>query len=195
MFLKRAFDIVVSLIGVVLLMPLLLTVVIVSLIANGAPVFFLQKRVGYNGRHFKVIKFRTMAVAADIKDIFTLGESQRTTKIGKILRKTKIDEIPQLFNVLRGDMSLVGPRPEVPEWVKVYPERWARVHKVLPGITDPASLVYRNEEIILSESEDPKRMYRNVILPHKLALYERYVRERSLKSDVCIIFKTVKALF
>jgi lipopolysaccharide/colanic/teichoic acid biosynthesis glycosyltransferase len=129
------------------------------------------------------------------KGSFDAGNSSRVTSVGRILRKTKMDELPQLFNVLMGNMSLVGPRPEVEKWTRVYPERWDRVLMVKPGITDNASIEFRDEEELLAESENPEETYRNFILPIKLKLYEQYVDSHSLKGDVEILIKTVKAVF
>ena len=126
---------------------------------------------------------------------FDAGATDRITGIGKILRKTKIDELPQLFNVLRGEMSFVGPRPEVQKWVSIYPERWEKILTVRPGITDNASIEFRNEEEILAASENPEKTYRDVILPLKLTFYESYVDNHSIAGDLYIIWKTFIALF
>jgi lipopolysaccharide/colanic/teichoic acid biosynthesis glycosyltransferase len=122
---------------------------------------------------------------------FDAGNKSRITRIGFFLRKTKLDELPQLWNVLIGDMSIVGPRPEVRKWVEAYPERWAEVLRVKPGITDPASIYYRNEEELLAKTYEPEAYYRDHILPHKLDLYEEYVRTRSLLGDIYLILKTI----
>lgn len=122
---------------------------------------------------------------------FDAGDKSRITKIGSFLRKTKLDELPQLWNVLIGDMSIVGPRPEVRKWVDVYPDRWAKVLTVKPGITDPASIYYRNEEELLAQADDPMACYRDQVLPHKLDLYEEYVRTRTFWGDILLIFKTI----
>jgi len=122
---------------------------------------------------------------------FDAGNTSRVTQVGRLLRKTKLDELPQLWNVLVGDMSLVGPRPEVRKWVEVYPERWARVHTIRPGITDPASIEFRNEEEILAAAENPEATYREVILSQKLALYIDYVDRHSFWGDLGILVKTV----
>lgn len=126
---------------------------------------------------------------------FEPGNLGRVTPIGRFMRRTKLDELPQLLNVLKGDMSLVGPRPEVKKWVAVYPERWAVVHSVRPGITDPSSLIYRKEEELLADSTEPEKVYQEEILPHKLALYEEYVRENNIFTDFAIIVKTVFSVF
>jgi lipopolysaccharide/colanic/teichoic acid biosynthesis glycosyltransferase len=125
---------------------------------------------------------------------FDAGDDSRVTGIGKMLRATKLDELPQLWNVLKGDMSFVGPRPEVRKWVNTYSERWEHVHRVKPGITDPASIVYRNEEELLAAAEDPEECYRCEILPRKLDLYEKYIREQSLWLDFKILAQTAIAV-
>jgi len=155
-------------------------------------VLFRQTRVGRNGKDFILNKFRTMTFSEEgSKGSFDVGNKSRVTRIGSILRKTKLDELPQLWNVFKGDMSFVGPRPEVRQWVDVYPERWARILTVKPGITDPASIYYRNEEELLALSDDPVIYYRDHILLHKLALYEDYVRTRSFCGDIYLILETI----
>jgi lipopolysaccharide/colanic/teichoic acid biosynthesis glycosyltransferase len=162
---------------------------------DGPPVLFRHARIGKAGRSFELLKFRTMAVAAGAeKGSFDLGSSSRVTRLGALLRRTKLDELPQLWNVLKGEMSLVGPRPEVPRWVEAYPERWARVLTIRPGITDPASIEFRNEEAILAAASDPEATYRDVVLPRKLDLYERYVTERSFRGDLGILARTLSAV-
>ena len=155
------------------------------------PVFFRQKRGGMGGGFFDILKFRSMKPKEkkDGKD-FDPGDSMRVTSVGKILRKTKLDELPQLINVLRGEMSLVGPRPEVRRYIELYPERWEKVLSVKPGITDPASIVYRDEEEILAAVEDPEKEYCDNLLPRKLDLYEQYVDSISLSGDFIILVKT-----
>lgn len=122
---------------------------------------------------------------------FDAGDTSRITKVGAFLRRTKLDELPQLWNVFKGDMSFVGPRPEVRKWVDAYPERWVKVLTVKPGITDPASIYYRNEGELLAQADDPVACYRDRILPHKLDLYEEYVRTRTFWGDIALIFKTI----
>ncbi len=192
---KRLFDFTNALIGLLLLGPVLMIVWIAVVLETGLPGLFRQQRVGRSGREFQLFKFRTMTVKSGTEHgSFDAGSAARVTRIGKLLRKTKLDEIPQLWNVLIGDMALVGPRPEVRKWVEVYPDRWAKVLTVRPGITDPASIVYRNEEEILAGSTDPERTYREEILPHKLSLYEAYVHTRSFLGDIGIIFKTLQVV-
>jgi lipopolysaccharide/colanic/teichoic acid biosynthesis glycosyltransferase len=192
---KRLFDTVLSCLGLLLLSPLLLIVAGMILFWDESPIFFRQIRVGRNGKDFILIKFRTMTISQEgFKGSFDVGNKNRVTRIGAFLRKTKLDELPQLWNVFKGDMSFVGPRPEVRQWVDVYPERWARILAVKPGLTDPASIYYRNEEELLAQADDPVIYYRDHILPHKLALYEDYVRTRSFCGDIYLILKTIFAL-
>jgi AATGal transferase len=193
---KRVCDILGAGIGFLAVSPLLVGVAFCLRIIDGSPVFFRQQRVGRFGNTFRLTKFRTMSRSnLAQKGRFDAGDRARITPLGKILRKAKLDELPQLWNVLKGDMSLVGPRPEVPEWVAVYPARWKTVLQVRPGITDNASIQFRNEEDLLAQAENPRKLYREVILPKKLDLYEQYVREHSVKEDLRIILKTLKSLF
>lgn len=189
---KRIFDIIASILLILLLIvPLSIVSILIKLTMPG-PIFFIQQRVGKNGILFKLIKFRTMKVAEDKSGgSFDAGDSSRITPFGKFLRKTKIDELPQLFNVLLGDMSLVGPRPEVKIWTEVYPEKWAIVHRVRPGITDEASIVFRNEEELLKSALNPNEVYKNQILPQKLSLYIKYVHNQSFFNDFKIIVRTI----
>jgi len=190
--LKRIFDFTVSLVSLILLSPFFILIMAGIIIFDGRPVLFRQMRVGVNGSGFMLNKFRTMRVIRGAASgTFDAGDTSRITKIGAFLRKTKLDELPQLWNVFKGDMSLVGPRPEVRKWVDAYPERWAKVLTVKPGITDPASIYYRNEEELLAQADDPVACYRDQILPHKLDLYEEYVRTRTFLGDIFLIFKTI----
>ena len=192
---KRVFDFVVSIVGLVILLPVFCLIAFAILIAEGKPVLFRQIRVGAEGKDFKILKFRTMSVSASAgTGSFDLGSSLRVTGVGKILRRTKLDELPQLWNVLCGDMSLVGPRPEIRQWVSAYPDDWSYIHKIRPGITDPASIIYRNEEAILESADDPVSVYRDKILPQKLELYKRYVDEQSFWGDIVIMIKTLKSV-
>jgi lipopolysaccharide/colanic/teichoic acid biosynthesis glycosyltransferase len=204
---KRIFDMVCSFVGLILLSPVLGVVAACILVGDGWPVLFRQTRVGRYGRPFVLFKFRTMRAPDSrgrISDLgrpmsetgatFDAGNRSRVTRVGRVLRKWKLDELPQLWNVLNGEMSLVGPRPEIHQWVEAYPEQWARVLTVQPGITDPASIEFRNEEELLARADDPQRHYREVILPRKLDLYEAYVRTRSFFGDVGIILRTLAAL-
>jgi lipopolysaccharide/colanic/teichoic acid biosynthesis glycosyltransferase len=189
---KRTFDILAALAGLALLSPLFVLITLAVWLGSGFPVLFRQARVGAGGRAFRLVKFRTMSVLKGSENgSFDAGSVSRVTPFGRFLRKTKLDELPQLWNVLTGDMSLVGPRPEISQWAEAYPERWARVLTVRPGITDPASIVYRNEEELLARSADPARTYRDLILPHKLDLYENYVRTRTFFGDFKILIQTL----
>jgi len=190
--LKRAMDVCAALVGGSILCPLFLTVALAVVLNSGFPIFFRQERVGRGGRGFRLAKFRTMTVLKEAEHgSFDAGSTRRVTTVGRFLRKSKLDELPQLWNVLVGDMSIVGPRPEVRKWVDVYPERWAQVHAVRPGITDPASIRYRNEEDLLAAAQDPEAFYRDEILPRKLVLYEAYVQHHSLMGDLAIVFRTL----
>ena len=194
---KRAFDAAFSLLGLVCLLSGFLLIAVLILILDGRPVLFRQTRIGRAGRPFSLFKFRTMipASAEGGGGGFEPGDSRRVTSFGRFLRRTKIDEWPQLFNVLKGDMSMVGPRPEVPKWVAAYPRRWAAVHRVKPGITDPASIVFRNEEELLAAAADPEALYRNEILPRKLDLYEQYAEgPPRFGRDLGLILKTIAAV-
>ncbi len=192
---KRIFDIFVSASALVVLSPVLVMAAIaVAATSTGGPLF-RQARVGRHGVHFTILKFRSMTVpAAKSPTEFTPGHTARITRVGHILRKSKIDELPQLWNVFVGDMSIVGPRPEVPAWTKVYPERWEIVLSVRPGITDPASIVFRDEEEILAAAPDPDECYRSEILPRKLDLATEYAIRRTLLGDLKIVMRTVLAV-
>lgn len=192
---KRLFDILVALVAVLLFLPIGLFVSLMIVTDSGLPVFFRQKRVGLFGQEFLLYKFRTMALLPGSENgSFDAGNSRRVTRVGRWLRRTKLDEWPQFFNVLKGDMSIVGPRPEVKKWTMVYPERWEIVHRVKPGITDNASVLFRHEEEMLSASASPEITYRDEILPQKLDLYIRYVNANSLSTDILIILKTALAV-
>jgi len=189
---KRFFDIFTALIGSLFLGPIFFGISIVILVADGRPVFFKQYRVGRNGVDFLLLKFRTMCVEKGAEaGQFDAGDCSRVTSVGKFLRRTKLDELPQIWNVLKGEMSVVGPRPEIRKWVEAYPNRWQEVLMVRPGITDPASIRFRNEEELLAKASDPEAEYREVILPQKLALYEEYVADASFFGDLALIFKTI----
>lgn len=193
--LKRLFDILISAFGLMILSPLLFVISVSVLFFDGLPILFRQKRMGLYGREFILLKFRTMTVRRGSESgTFDAGSVVRVTRLGHFLRRTKLDELPQLWNVLVGDMSLVGPRPEVRKWTEVYPERWALVLSVKPGITDPASIVFRNEENLLAAASDPENEYRCVILPRKLSLYEDYLHNPTFWGDLCILFRTLVAL-
>lgn len=192
---KRFVDLTLSGVGLILAMPLMAVLAVLTKLDSPGPVLFRQVRAGRHGRDFILLKFRSMTVKPSASQgEFEAGNVSRVTRVGRILRTTKLDELPQLLNVLKGDMSLVGPRPEVRKWVEAYPGRWARVLTVRPGITDPASIAYRNEETLLAASRDPERTYREVILPRKLDMYDTYVEKQSFFGDVAILFLTIWAV-
>ena len=193
--LKRLFDMAASGICLLLLAPLLLALAMWIKYDSSGPVFFLQERVGLCGKLFRIIKFRSMRQHHAGPQI-TVGADARITRSGRFIRAYKLDELPQLINVLLGDMSLVGPRPEVPRYVALYPaDVRDEVLSVRPGMTDLASVQYRSESDLLAASSDPELTYTTVILPAKLALYQQYVRQRSLWLDVRIIGMTLGILF
>jgi lipopolysaccharide/colanic/teichoic acid biosynthesis glycosyltransferase len=192
--LKRAFDLLLSAVILVLMSPVMAIAVLSILLESGRPVFFSQVRVGRQFRKFRILKFRTMVVRNDGPSVTVAGD-RRITKIGAILRKSKLDELPQFWNVIRGDMSIVGPRPEVPEYVDLFRQRYQRILSVRPGITDFASIYYRNEEELLSRSNNPLTEYRNRVLPAKLDLADKYIRERSAWRDLRIIALTALVAF
>ena len=189
---KRILDIFASLFLIVLLAPLMLVIVLLVAFSSPGGAFFRQVRTGRFGSSFKLLKFRTMRTTHEAEtESFDAGDTSRVTSVGRILRRTKLDELPQLWNVLIGDMSLVGPRPEVPTWTKVHSERWATVLTVRPGITDPASIMFRFEEEILSRADDPEACYRDEILPRKLDLSEQYVQNQTFHGDLIILARTL----
>lgn len=196
MFIKRLFDLLLVIPSLVLLSPFFLVIALFIKLDSKGAVVFKQTRVGLHGKHFLVLKFRTMVVDAEQKGkkITTSGDA-RITKVGFFLRKYKIDELPQLFNVLKNEMSLVGPRPEVPEYVEFYPKETKRIiFSVLPGITDRASIEYRDENEILANSIDPVKDYRDKVLPIKLEYYKKYVEEQSLWVDFSLIISTLNVV-
>ena len=188
---KRLFDIVLSSIMLIMLSPFLVLIAFSIAIGSRGGVLFHQTRVGMNGREFNLLKFRSMRPGSEEKGQITVGERDpRITPIGRSLRRYKLDELPQLINVLKGEMSIVGPRPEVPKYVSIYTEEQRGVLTVRPGLTSLASIAYINENEILGRSRDPERTYREEVLPAKLALDLEYVRRRSLLLDLKIIFRT-----
>ena len=191
---RRLADIVLSSVGLVVLSPLFLVLAARIRLEDGSPVFFRQSRVGRNGRRFNLWKFRSMRKTID-GPLITSGNDSRVTRVGKTLRKYKLDELPQLWNVLIGDMSLIGPRPEVPPYVDEANEQWRRVLTVRPGVTDYASLLFRHEESLLAQAKDPERYYRDQVLPRKLALSIEYIEGRSAMADVRLVLMTVRSSF
>lgn len=195
LFFKRCFDITVSFIGIiVLLLPFAIIAILIKATSEG-PVFFRQTRVGKNGKEFRIYKFRTMVSDAEKKGLqITVGQDSRITGIGKVLRKTKADELPQLFNVFVGQMSFVGPRPEVPHYVEMYNDYQKNVLRLRPGITELASIVYRDENGLLAESEDPEKTYIEEIMPKKIELNMKYFQKMNVFYDIYLIFKTFAAI-
>jgi lipopolysaccharide/colanic/teichoic acid biosynthesis glycosyltransferase len=190
--LKRLYDLAFSAVGLAVLSPLLILVGIAVKCSDGGPVIFRQRRIGQCGRPFYILKFRTMFVNAEHAglSVTRLGDS-RVTPVGRFLRKAKLDELPQLWNVLRGEMSLVGPRPEVPRYVERYTPVQRRVLELKPGITDLATLEFRNEEELLSSAGDVEQFYLTYCVPRKIELNLRYAREANLWRDSQIIFQTL----
>jgi lipopolysaccharide/colanic/teichoic acid biosynthesis glycosyltransferase len=192
---KRAFDLTASTIGLVALAPVFVLIAVLIKCDSPGPVFFRQERVGRYGVPFRILKFRTMRIDAESNGQITVGRDPRITRAGDALRRFKLDELPQLVNVVRGEMSLVGPRPEVPRYVAVYPEETRRiVLSVTPGITDWASIHFQDENAILGRASDPEATYINEVLPVKLAYYVRYARERTFITDLKIIFLTLAVI-
>lgn len=191
----RFFDILFSIIGLVLLSPLFTVLYLLIRIESQGGGFYSQERIGKNGKPFKLFKFRSMRIGSDKKDLITIGEKDnRITKTGFILRKYKLDELPQLWNVFIGDMSLVGPRPEVKKYTDLYTEEQKQVLQVRPGITDWASIKYVDENKILGESKDPDDAYVNLIMPNKIKLNMVYIQHQTLGEYFKIIFTTFKEI-
>jgi len=187
----RLFDIVFSIIGIILLLPLFLIIYLLIVIESKGGGFYLQNRVGRNDVEFRLIKFRSMRIGSDKKGLITVGGyDPRMTRIGIIIRHLKLDELPQLFNVFKGDMSLVGPRPEVKKYVDLYTEGQRKVLSVRPGITDYASIEYVDENIILGRVKDPESVYIEQIIPDKIRLNMKYIENQNLKEYFHIIFLT-----
>ena len=188
---KRLFDIIASGLGLLVLSPLFLILAIWIKLDSKGPVFYRQVRVGLHNKDFRIFKFRSMRVGADKGSLVTIGgRDPRITRSGYIIRKLKLDELPQLINVFIGDMSLVGPRPEVRHYVNYWTPEQMHVLDVRPGITDPASIKFRNENELMEQAEDPEDYYINVIMQEKLKLYLDYVEHRSFFGDIGLIFKT-----
>jgi lipopolysaccharide/colanic/teichoic acid biosynthesis glycosyltransferase len=189
---KRIFDVAASIIGLIILLPFFIIIAILIKLNDKGPIFYKQKRIGQNFKPFELLKFRTMIVNADkIGPAVTKDGDPRITKIGRFLRKTKLDELPQLWNVIRGDMSIVGPRPEVEKYIQYYEDDYKEILKVKPGITDYATIKFRNEEGILSKYDDTESAYIKYVLPEKIKLYKTYIKEISFFTDLKIIFWTL----
>jgi lipopolysaccharide/colanic/teichoic acid biosynthesis glycosyltransferase len=192
---KRFLDIVLSIIGLLVLLPFLPFVSTLIKLDSSGPIFFRQERIGKNFSRFTIYKFRTMLENADIKTLITAGGDSRITKVGGFLRRYKIDELPQLFNVLKGDMSFVGPRPEVGKYVQLFETEYRKLLTVRPGITDLASLRYSNEEAVLCKSKALEEVYISSILPEKIKLSSHYVDNHTLMTDLKLILMTVFKAF
>jgi lipopolysaccharide/colanic/teichoic acid biosynthesis glycosyltransferase len=189
---KRCFDLVVAAAGIVTVAPVLGATALLVKASSPGPVLFRQQRVGRHGVPFELCKFRTMHVQVRPGPQVTAGSDPRITRVGRVLRKTKLDELPELFNVLRGDLSLVGPRPEVPHYVALYSDEDRRfLQQVRPGITDPATVRFRNEEDVLARAADPERAYVEQILPEKVRMYRRYLEGASFLGDFQILADTL----
>jgi len=190
--LKRCFDIVFSAFGIFILSPVFVLIALAIVIDSRGGIFYRQRRVGKDDKDFFILKYRTMKTNSDKSGLLTVGaRDSRITRVGYFLRKYKLDELPQLFNVLEGDMSFVGPRPEVRKYVDMYTLDQKKVLAVKPGITDYASIEYSNENEILAKSKNPEQTYITEIMPHKLQLNLKYINEQSFFTDLKIIFRTV----
>ena len=193
---KRVFDILMATIGLILLSPLFLLVAVLIKLDSPGPIFFRQERIGKRFRPFFIHKFRTMVEnAAQIGTEITYGNDPRITRIGRLLRETKIDELPQIINVLKGEMSLVGPRPEIRQYVELFQRDYEEILKVRPGISDMASLKYSDEGSLLGNSRNPREEYISRVLPDKIRLAREYIKHSSLVFDLRLIFKTLLKLF
>lgn len=189
---KRLFDIIFAVIGLILLLPILLLIAILIKLDSKGPVLFVQGRVGKNNIDFNIYKFRTMTIQSDKKGLLTLGnKDSRITKIGYFLRRYKIDEFPQLINIIKGDMSFVGPRPELRYYVNFYKEEDMQIFKVRPGITGLASLKYRNEVELLKSAKDPEKFFIETIIPDKLSFNKAYIKKQSFLFDLKLIGLTI----
>lgn len=189
---KRLFDLILSAFGLLVLFPVLITVSIAILLDSKGGVFYRQIRVGKGNKDFKILKFRTMRMGSDKKGLLTIGDKDnRVTKVGYFLRKYKLDELPQLINIFIGEMSFVGPRPEVRKYVDLYNDYQLKVLTIRPGLTDYSSLNYINESEILSQSQNPEKTYIEDIMPAKLELCQKYLHQMSLKTDLKIMIFTV----
>ena len=192
--LKRIFDITLSLFGLIILLPFMLIVAILIKFDSKGTVFFKQIRITKGGKEFKIFKYRTMKAGSDKYSQITVGKDERITKIGSFLRKYKLDEIPQLINVLIGDMSLVGPRPEVPKYVVLYTDEQKEILKVRAGITDYASIEFSDENDLLASEKNPEEAYIEKIMPKKIELNKKYLSEISVLTDIRIILLTIKKI-
>lgn len=193
---KRLFDILASALGLILLSPVFLIVAVWIKLDSPGPVFYKQERVGLHNRDFKIYKFRSMRMGSDQGSLITVGgRDSRITRSGYFIRKFKLDELPQLINVFVGDMSFVGPRPEVRHYVNYWTPEQMHVLDIRPGITDPASIKFCNENELLEQADDPEEYYIHVIMQQKIQLYLEYVDNHSFLGDIGLIFKTFAAIF
>ncbi|AXP82534.1 UDP-N-acetylgalactosamine-undecaprenyl-phosphate N-acetylgalactosaminephosphotransferase [Mariniflexile rhizosphaerae] len=189
---KRLFDVICAIIGLIILAPFLLLISILIKLDSKGPILFIQGRVGKNNRDFNIYKFRTMRIQSESKGLLTLGNhDSRITKVGYVLRRYKIDEFPQLINILKGDMSFVGPRPELRYYVNFYSEDDMKIFEVRPGITGLASLKYRNEVELLKAAENPEEFFIKTIIPDKLKFNKEYIKKRNFFFDLKLIFITI----
>lgn len=192
--LKRGFDVGAALVGLVVGTPVLVATAVLVKLSSPGPILFIQQRVGRNGRNFGLLKFRSMRVGQS-GPLVTASSDSRVTKVGKVLRRTKLDELPQLLNVLAGDLSLVGPRPEVARYVALYSASdRVFLQRFRPGITDPATIRFRNEEQILAASPEPERKYTEEVLPAKVRMYRQYLERASFLSDIHVLSETLKVV-
>ncbi|MEQ8625111.1 MAG: sugar transferase [Vicingaceae bacterium] len=192
---KRLFDLFATSVALIILLPLFFIIALLIVSNSKGGVYYKQERIGKNRKKFTLYKFRSMKIDAHKKGLLTVGENdKRITSIGYYLRKYKLDELPQLLNILKNDMSLVGPRPEVEKYVDLYNDEQLKVLEVKPGLTDLASLVYINENEILAKSEDPEKTYIHKILPQKLSLNLKYIEQQSFWFDLKIIFRTLRKI-
>lgn len=193
---KRLMDIIISLLALFLIFPILILISLGILISSGRPVFFLQERVGKNWKTFKIIKFRTMIPQAELLGPgISSEEDNRINRFGKFLRKYKLDELPQFFNVLKGEMSLIGPRPELYKYAQLYKNDFTEILGLKPGITDYASIIYRNEALLLKGKLESESFYTLNILPEKIILCKKYLKDVSFTTDLKILFSTFRAIF
>ena len=191
----RLLDIIFSTLGIIILLPLFMIICLIIKADSKGGCFYIQERIGKDGKPFRILKFRTMRCGSDSYGLLTIGTNdKRITRVGTFLRKTKIDELPQLWNVLKGEMSIVGPRPEVEKYVLLYTEEQRKVLSIRPGITDYASIEYVNENEILSHTNDPDRAYIEKVMPHKIKLSMRYLEHYSVSEYLKIIFLTLKKI-
>lgn len=189
---KRIFDFTIALFGLLFIFPIFIIICIIIKIGSKGPIFFIQKRIGRFEIPFNLYKFRSMKIGSDKKGLLTLGDNDsRVTRVGYFIRKYKIDELPQLINVLKGDMSLVGPRPEVSKYVELYSDFQKQIFNVRPGITDMASIKYRDEAEILNAQKDPEKFYVEQLMPDKLNMNIQYLKKANLKSDIFVIVNTI----